>query len=178
LEHFSGESWTPELAHDWTDAYNLVARTMIDAAEEAAQTEPGWWDAEVIAHERRSFEVAVIRVRPYGVLAYRPGQSLSVETDLRPRLWRYLSPANAPREDGTIDLHVQLISGGMVSAALVRHLAVGNMVRLGSPIGHRLVLDPHSELPAAVALLCRPGPSTPDQGSPGPSSRSLSLTGS
>ena len=43
---------------------------------------------------------------------YVPGQSFSMEIPQRPRLWRYYTPANAPREDGTIDLHVQRIDGG------------------------------------------------------------------
>jgi NAD(P)H-flavin reductase len=118
---------------------------MIDAASTAERVEPAWWDAEVIAYERRAFDVAVVRVRPLSPLAYRPGQSISVETDLAPKLWRYYSPANAPRSDGAIELHVQLIAGGPVSAALVRHLAIGDRVRLGAPLGHRLVLDPHSD---------------------------------
>jgi NAD(P)H-flavin reductase/hemoglobin-like flavoprotein len=144
LAHFSGEQWSMELEADWRDAYTLVAQTMVEAAEDAARVEPAWWDAEVIAHEQRAFDIAVIRVKPHRPLPYQPGQSLSVETELRPRLWRYLSPANAPREDGTIDFHVQLISGGLVGAALVRHLAVGDILKVGSPIGHRLVLDPAS----------------------------------
>jgi len=145
LAHFSGSAWSMELEADWRDAYDLVARTMIDAASTAERVEPAWWDAEVIAHERRAFDVAVVRIRSLSPLAYRPGQSISVETDLAPKLWRFYSPANAPRSDGAIELHVQLIAGGPVSAALVRHLAVGDRVRLGAPLGHRLVLDPRSD---------------------------------
>jgi len=145
LAHFLGPSWIPELANDWRAAYNLAAGAMMDAAAAAAD-EPAWWKAEVIAHERRTFDIAIIRVRPYDdPPRYRPGQSLSVETSHQPRLWRYLSPANAPREDGTIDFHVQLVSGGVVSAALVRHLRVGETLRLGSPIGHSLTLDSTSD---------------------------------
>jgi NAD(P)H-flavin reductase len=75
-------------------------------------------------------------VRPREGFAYRAGQSLSLETDLRPKLWRYYSPANAPREDGTIELHVKARDGGPVSTALVRRVGVGDVIRLGPPMGH------------------------------------------
>lgn len=80
-------------------------------------------------------DIAVLRVQPGAGFDYQPGQSVSLETELRPRLWRYYSIANAPRPDGTLDFHVQLIDGGPVSSALVRHAAVGDVVRLGPPVG-------------------------------------------
>jgi len=61
-----------------------------------------------------------------------------MEIPQRPRLWRYFSPANAPREDGTIELHVQQVDGGQVSGALVRSLGDGDTVRIGSPVGDQL----------------------------------------
>ena len=104
LEHFDPE-WTPELAKSWAEAYDVVATVMIQGAEEAAG-QPAWWDADVMGHERRSLDVAVLRIRPQVRYDYLPGQSLSLETELRPRLWRYYSPANAPRPDGLLELHV------------------------------------------------------------------------
>jgi NAD(P)H-flavin reductase/hemoglobin-like flavoprotein len=142
LEHFDDE-WTPELAKDWTEAYTLVADVMIGAAEEA-EDEPPWWTADVVAHERRTLDVAVMQVRPRAPLHFRAGQSLSLESDLRPRLWRYYSPANAPRPDGLIELHVKARDGGPVSSALVRRVGVGDELRLGPPVGH-LTLDPDSD---------------------------------
>jgi NAD(P)H-flavin reductase len=134
LEHFD-DAWTPELAKDWTEAYTLVAEVMIAAADAAAE-QPAWWEADVIDHDRRTLDVAVLRVRPRALYDYLPGQSVSLETDVRPRLWRYYSPANAPRPDGTIDLHVKARDGGPVSTALVRRIGVGDVLRLGSPMGH------------------------------------------
>jgi NAD(P)H-flavin reductase len=134
LEHFDDE-WTPELAKDWTEAYTLVAEVMIAAADEAAE-EPAWWDADVVGHDRRTFDVAVLQVRPRARYDYMAGQSISLESDLRPRLWRYYSPANAPRPDGLIELHVKARDGGPVSSALVRRVGVGDVLRLGPPLGH------------------------------------------
>ncbi len=142
LEHFDDE-WTPELAKSWSEAYDLIARVMIEAAEEAAE-QPAWWDADVVGHERRTIDVAVLRVRPQARYDYLPGQSVSLETHLRPRLWRYYSPANAPRPDGLMEFHVKARDGGPVSSALVRRVGVGDVLRLGSPMGH-LALDPESD---------------------------------
>ena len=134
LEHFD-DQWTPELAKDWTEAYTLVAEVMIAAADAAAE-QPAWWDADVVGHDRRTIDVAVLQVRPRALYDYLPGQSVSLETDLRPRLWRYYSPANAPRPDGLMELHVKSRDGGPVSSALVRRVGVGDVLRLGPPMGH------------------------------------------
>jgi NAD(P)H-flavin reductase/hemoglobin-like flavoprotein len=142
LAHFLDEQWTDELAKDWADAFEVVAGVMTAAAEQSSQTQPPWWDAEIVAHERRTFDVAVLQVKPYYVLPFVPGQSCAVQCHLRPRQWRYLSPANAPRPDGTIDLHVRHVAGGHVSAALVHTLAVGDVLRIGSAVGRRLTLTP------------------------------------
>ncbi len=142
LEHFD-DGWTPELAKDWTEAYTLVAEVMVAAADEAAE-QPAWWDADVVAHDRRNIDVAVLRIRPHARYDYLAGQSISLETDLRPRLWRYYTPANAPRPDGPIQLHVKARDGGPLSSALVRRGGEGDVLRLGPPVGH-LTLSPDSD---------------------------------
>jgi NAD(P)H-flavin reductase len=139
LEHFDDE-WTPELAKDWTEAYTLVAEVMIEAADSAAE-QPPWWEADVVAHERRTIDVAVLQVRPRARFDYSAGQSVSLETDLRPKLWRYYSPANAPRPDGLMEFHVKARDGGPVSSALVRRVGVGDVLRLGPPVGHLVLHD-------------------------------------
>jgi NAD(P)H-flavin reductase/hemoglobin-like flavoprotein len=141
LDHFLGDRWTAELAEDWTAAFGVVAKVMIDAAEEASADSPPWWDAEVIDHEQRIVDVAVLHLRPNYRLPYRPGQSLSVEAPTRPRLWRYYSPANMPAEDGLIELHVRAVDGGAVSGALVQHTQPGDQLRLGPPVGEQLTLE-------------------------------------
>jgi NAD(P)H-flavin reductase len=134
LRHFD-DAWGPELERDWSAAYGLVADVMTKAAEEATD-QPPWWDAEVVAHERRTVDTAVMWVRPEPEFPFEAGQSISLETDLRPKLWRYYSPASAPREDGLIELHVRAYDGGPVSTALVRRVGQGDVLRLGPPIGH------------------------------------------
>jgi NAD(P)H-flavin reductase len=142
LQHFD-EDWNEALARDWTAAYGLVAEVMIGAADEAAD-QPAWWRAEVVEHDRRAVDIAVLRLRPEQELPYEPGQSISLETDVRPRLWRYYSPATAPRPDGLLEIHVKAHDGGPVSTALVRRVGVGDVLRLGPPLGH-LTLDADSD---------------------------------
>jgi NAD(P)H-flavin reductase/hemoglobin-like flavoprotein len=145
LGHFLGDRWTPDLAADWASAYDLVAQVMTDAAKEAEDSAPPWYDAEVVSHEDRAPGIAVLTVRPEQRLPYRPGQSVSVQTPLTPRMWRYLSPANAPRSDNTIEFHVRAVDGGWVSPALVYSTGKGDVVRLAAPVGTGLVFDDESD---------------------------------
>jgi NAD(P)H-flavin reductase/hemoglobin-like flavoprotein len=135
LAHFSGTAWNEDLARDWTEAYTLLANVMTQAAAEDETRNPPWWGATVVGHERRSMDVTVLKVAPDGPLRYLPGQSVAVECEARPRVWRLYSMANAPRDDGTIDFHVRIVDGGALSAALARNVAVGSRLRLGAPVG-------------------------------------------
>jgi NAD(P)H-flavin reductase/hemoglobin-like flavoprotein len=146
LAHFSGPAWTPTLKADWTAAYGIVAGAMVDAAQQVDETEPPWWDAEVIEADLRTFDIAVLTLRTDSPVPYLAGQSISVEpTTLRPREWRFYTPANAPGGQ-QIELHVRLIDGGPVSSALVRSASAGDKLRLGPPFG-RMVLDATSPRP-------------------------------
>ncbi|GAA1518885.1 globin domain-containing protein [Kribbella lupini] len=140
LAHFLGPDWDEDLAAHWTAAYQVVARIMVESAESASESTPDWWDADVISAERRTMDLTLLTVRPRRPYQYRPGQSVSMEIPQRPRQWRYFSPANAPRADGSIDLHVQQIDGGQVSPTVVRSLKAGDAVKLGAPVGERLTL--------------------------------------
>src|SRR6266540_2226373 len=133
LKHFLGSEWDEELAAHWTAAYQVIARIMVEAAETSSESSPDWWDADVVSAERRTMDLTLLTVRPRRAFQFLPGQSVSMEVPQRPRLWRYFSPANAPRQDGSIDLHVQQIDGGQVSPTVVRSLKVGDTVKLGAP---------------------------------------------
>jgi NAD(P)H-flavin reductase/hemoglobin-like flavoprotein len=140
LRHFSGDAWTEELQDNWATAYGVVAGAMSGAAEKVAESEPPWWDADVIEVDLRTFDIAVLKVRTETVHPYVAGQSVSVEpSTLRPREWRFYTPANAPG-GLEIELHARLINGGPVSTALVRGASAGDRLRLGPPFG-RMVLD-------------------------------------
>jgi NAD(P)H-flavin reductase/hemoglobin-like flavoprotein len=142
LKYFSGPAWTPEVAADWKAAYELVGSVMIAAARADEHQRPPWWLGTVVAHERRSFDVSVLVVKPEPRMDYRPGQSVAIESPSRPRLWRYYSMANAPRQDGLLEFHVRLIDGGAVSMALTSGTIAGTEVRLGPPVGVLTLREP------------------------------------
>ncbi len=142
LRTFAGDEWTLEFDQAWRDGYAAIAAKMIAGAE-ADSTNPPYWHAEVLYHERRSHDIAVITCRPMQPLEYRAGQYISVECKYQPRLWRVYSAANAPRKDGSIDFHVRAVGAGWVSSALVRRVQAGDMIRLGAPMGS-MVLDRRS----------------------------------
>jgi NAD(P)H-flavin reductase/hemoglobin-like flavoprotein len=135
LAHFNGPAWTPELAAGWKTAYGLVAQVMIEAAAEDAGKRPACWKATVVAHELRRFDIATFRVAITEPMPYLPGQSVSVEAPERPRIWRFYSMANVPRDDLTMDFHVRMVDGGALSMVLTRGLAVGSRLRMGAPAG-------------------------------------------
>jgi NAD(P)H-flavin reductase len=135
LRRHAGPAWTVEAEGAWVAAFSEIAVVMIDAARAAAARTPDWWLAEIVGHELRGPDIAVITLRPDRELPYTAGQYVSVETPWWPRVWRYYSIANAPREDGTIEFHVRKIDAGWVSTALVRHPQRGDIVRLGHPMG-------------------------------------------
>jgi len=147
LKKFLGPAWTPDLADTWAQAYGLVAKVMVAAAEQDEDVSPASWEADVVRVERRSVEVAVVEVSPREPFPYRAGQSVAVEIPQRPRLWRYFSPANAPDDSGRIQFHIQPIAGGMVSSAVVRRLSEGDTVRMGAPVGEQLTLPENGQVP-------------------------------
>ncbi|GGW62052.1 globin domain-containing protein [Streptomyces xantholiticus] len=140
LARYAGPAWTADIAAAWTKAYGVVADVMISAAEQDEAVRPAVWPATVVHRAPRGNGIAEITVRPDMPYEYAAGQYVSVETPWWPKQWRYYSPANAPREDGTLTFHVRAVAGGSVSDALVHRCAVGDVLRLGPPMGD-MVLD-------------------------------------
>jgi NAD(P)H-flavin reductase/hemoglobin-like flavoprotein len=141
VKRYAKEAWTEEVERAWAEAYTIMARAMLDSA--GADEGPAWWTATVIDHERLGRDLAIVRVQPDYAVPYLAGQYLSVEVPQRPRLWRYLSPANPPRDDGVIEFHVRTVEGGWVSRAIVSHAQRGDVWRLGPPMG-RIRIDRES----------------------------------
>lgn len=135
MKRFARPGWTPEMDAAWNAALQLVAGTMISAAQEAARSTPAWWVGRVLEHRRPTESLAVITVETDHPYPYKPGQYAAVETLRWPRVWRSYSIANAPRPDGRLTFHVRAVDGGWVSSALVNHLRIGDTVKLGPAIG-------------------------------------------
>lgn len=143
LRRYGDDVWVPELETAWNRAYSYVAAAMIDGAREAARTQPAWWRARIVAHERRADDIAVLTLRPDRPYDYRAGQYASVETPYRPRSWRTYSMATAPSPDGLLEFHVRAVGAGLVSGPLVWRAAVGDELTLGPPMGE-LAIDKQS----------------------------------
>jgi NAD(P)H-flavin reductase len=137
LRTFAGEHWSLEYDQAWRDAYAVIAQKMLSGAE--ADGQPPYWHAEVITHERRSRDIAVITCKPLHPLQYRAGQYVSLECKYQPRLWRVYSVANAPRRDNLMEFHIRAVGAGWVSSALVRRVRPGDMLRLAAPMGSMTV---------------------------------------
>src|SRR4051812_2758487 len=78
LRTFAGQEWSVEYDQAWRDAYAVIAKKMIAGADEASPNPP-YWHAEVLFHERRGSDIAVLTVKPLQPLEYRAGQYVSVE---------------------------------------------------------------------------------------------------
>lgn len=139
LARFAPNIWGPEIEAAWVRAYTVISQMMIDGAAENERYAPAWWNGEIVAHELRTPDVAVVTVRtdhPYPFLA---GQYTSLETPWWPRVWRNYSFAAAPRDDGLLSFHIKAVPAGWVSNALVHRAGAGDVIRLGPPTGSMTV---------------------------------------
>ncbi|WP_230415861.1 FAD-binding oxidoreductase [Micromonospora tarapacensis] len=81
---------------------------------------PAFWPAEVIGRDLAAEGTAILTVRPWRRLPFRPGQAVPVCVPQHPGRRRWYCPANAPRPDGTVELHVRAVPAGTVSHSLDR----------------------------------------------------------
>nr|WP_275432080.1 globin domain-containing protein [Streptomyces sp. ICC1] len=133
LAETSGEAWTPAVEKAWAEAYQVIADAMTAGA--ADSEDPPWWDAEVVRHLLYGEDIAVLTLRPHAPFPHQPGQYASVSSDRVATTWRTYSIGNAPRPDGTVDLHVSRIEDGRLSTSLVREAQPGDVLRLGAAGG-------------------------------------------
>jgi NAD(P)H-flavin reductase/hemoglobin-like flavoprotein len=194
LHRFAADVWNDAAQATWEAAFDHAATIMLEAAKRDEERSPAWWICTVTSTEPRAPGVAVLTLAPDQPLDYLPGQHVSVQTLHWPRLWRTYSIANAPRPDGTLSLHVRATNGGLVSNALVHHVAVGDPLVVGAPAG-AMVADTRSArdvlclaggtglapikaiieaitatAPAGPASACSPDASSPGAASPGAAS--------
>ncbi|MEE1798592.1 MULTISPECIES: globin domain-containing protein [unclassified Streptomyces] len=139
LARYASASWDEDTEGAWVRTYTTISQIMIDAAAENEQHAPAWWQAEVVSHESRTSDIAVVTVRPDQPYPFLAGQYTSLETPWWPRVWRHYSFASAPRPDGLLSFHVKAVPAGWVSNALVHHARPGDILRLGPPAGSMTV---------------------------------------
>ncbi|WP_370746983.1 globin domain-containing protein [Streptomyces sp. MnatMP-M17] len=139
LTRYASTIWDEETEGAWVRTYTTISQIMIDAAAENELHAPAWWQAEVVSHELRTADIAVVTVRPDQPYPFLAGQYTSLETPWWPRVWRHYSFASAPRPDGLLSFHVKAVPAGWVSNALVHHAGPGDVLRLGPPAGSMIV---------------------------------------
>ncbi|WP_223279750.1 globin domain-containing protein [Streptomyces sp. SDr-06] len=143
----AGGAWTAQVEKAWCQAYSVMTETMLEGAAAAvAAGEPAWWSAEVVRHARYGPDLAVLTLRPSPRLPYTAGQYVSVAHPAVPGVWRTYSIGNAPRPDGTVDLHVSRVAGGLMSTALVERTDPGDTLRLSPPAGSLSLAGPGGPL--------------------------------
>ncbi|WP_395297673.1 globin domain-containing protein [Kitasatospora hibisci] len=145
IRHRAGSQWNEELEAAWVRMLRFAVEAMVAGAE-SALTEPPYWHAVVVGHERRRPDVAVLRVRTGEPYPYRAGQYGTVEHPLLPHTWRQYSMGCAPRADNEVEFHVRRTGPGGVSEALVERTAVGDRLRLGPPRGSLMPADDTRDL--------------------------------
>ncbi|MDN0199354.1 globin domain-containing protein [Streptomyces sp. S.PNR 29] len=139
LSKYAADIWDAEMEAAWVRTYTTISQVMIDAAAADELRAPAWWYAEVVTHDLRTPDVAVVTVRPDQPYPFLAGQYTSVETPWWPRIWRHYSFASAPRSDGLLSFHVKAVPAGWVSNALVHRARPGDIIRLGPPTGSMTV---------------------------------------
>ncbi|MFF4256387.1 globin domain-containing protein [Streptomyces sp. NPDC001663] len=139
LSKYASGIWDAEMEAAWVRAYTTISQVMIDAAAADELRAPAWWYAEIVAHDLRTPDVAVLTVRPDQPYPFLAGQYTSLETPWWPRIWRHYSFASTPRSDGLLTFHVKAVPAGWVSNALVHRARPGDIIRLGPPAGSMTV---------------------------------------
>jgi NAD(P)H-flavin reductase/hemoglobin-like flavoprotein len=142
VQAFCTGSWSARAQAAWQRALAAITAAMTagGAAAGGAAGEPAWWLAEVVEHDLRRPDLAVLALRPDPPLRYLAGQHVSVQVPRWPRVWREYSIAGAPAPDGLLRLHVRAVPGGGVSTALVHQTRPGDTVVLGRARG-RMTAD-------------------------------------
>lgn len=134
-------AWTPEAASSWTEAYILVSRLMQEGmAQDAQAGNPPWWDGVITFKENRTYDIVILSVRLSQPMTWAPGQSVAVQFEGGPNIWRNLTPANAPRASRIMDFHVRIVPGGLMSVPLALHADPGKRMKI-APAPSTLRLD-------------------------------------
>ena len=126
------------LRQDFDEAWRSTwqhANEWIVQGGETTGYQPTRWTAVVVSHDMRRHDLAVVRLRPYLPMPFRPGQYARIEVPELPGIWRPYSLAGAPRRDNVVELHVRAKTTTGVSGTLVYETQVGDKVRLARAEG-------------------------------------------
>ncbi|MBL8470488.1 MAG: 2Fe-2S iron-sulfur cluster binding domain-containing protein [Rhodocyclaceae bacterium] len=94
---------------------------------------------EVIRVESLTPTIKGIWVKLDRHLEFQAGQYINIEVPGAPGQPRAFSLANAPQEEGVIELNVRIVPGGQVTTAIHEQLKAGDEVKLTGPYGRFFV---------------------------------------
>jgi NAD(P)H-flavin reductase/hemoglobin-like flavoprotein len=126
--------WRQDFDLAWRSTWQHVHEWIVHG-ETTTGYEPTRWTAAVVSHELRRPDLAVVRLRPYLPMPFRPGQYARIEVPELPGVWRPYSLAGAPRRDNVVELHVRAKTGARVSGTLVYRTKRGDKLRLARAEG-------------------------------------------
>ncbi|GAA0426257.1 hypothetical protein Aca07nite_32220 [Actinoplanes capillaceus] len=127
-------AWRQDFDQAWRWTWQHIYEWLVHGGTLVAY-QPTAWPAEVIEHDVRRQDLAVITLRPSLPMPFRPGQYTRVEVDAVPGVRRPYSLAGAPHRDELIELHVRAKTETGVSGTLVHHTRDGDLVRLSRAEG-------------------------------------------
>ena len=127
-------NWRQDFDHAWRWTWQHTYEWIVHGGTLAAY-QPTVWDTEVVSHELRRPDLAVLRLRPFLPMPFRPGRFARFEVPGLPGVWRPYSLAGAPHRDSLIELHVRAKSETGVSGALVHRIRRGARLRMTRPEG-------------------------------------------
>ncbi|MGA5820065.1 globin domain-containing protein [Kitasatospora sp. NPDC094028] len=140
-----GAAVTPEVAAAWDEVYWLMANGLIAVegrlrTEAAAGGDPAdlWRPYTVVTRHQETEAVTSYVVRPADggpVPAARPGQYVSVRTELADGAHQIRQYSLSGTADGALRFSVKREAGGEVSTHLYEHLHTGDTVELAPPLG-------------------------------------------
>ncbi|MFJ9843184.1 globin domain-containing protein [Kitasatospora sp. NPDC101155] len=146
-----GAAVTPEVAAAWDEVYWLMANALMAVEdrlrdEAAAGGDPAdlWRPYTVITRYQETATVTSYLVRPADgrpVPASRPGQYVSVRTELPDGAHQIRQYSLSGGADGALRFSVKREDGGEVSGHLHDHLKTGDTVELAPPMGDIFLAD-------------------------------------
>jgi hemoglobin-like flavoprotein len=133
LVHFAGAAWTDAIQQAWLDRYTFAVNVMTASAE--ADDQPPYWFATVVSHKHVGSDLAIIQLRPRHPYLYEPGQHATISSAKLARVWRPYTVACGANE---LEFHVRADGHGDLSDILVHDTSIGDVLRLGAPMGDSL----------------------------------------
>lgn len=135
-------AWRQDFDHAWRWTWQHSYEWIVHGGTLTGY-QPTTWRAEVVSHDLRRPDLAVLRLRPYLPMPFRPGQYARIEVPDVPGVWRPYSLALAPHRDDLVELHVRAKTETGVSGTLVYDTRVGDQVRIARAEGEMgLPVDP------------------------------------